>query len=69
MAKHKPPKKANPYIAGASGVGHFDWFEAGRKRAGTVLWTEDVSNTYLLAGSFYIAVVHLTLFAYEHAAV
>ena len=34
----------NPYTAGASGVGYFDWFEAGRLRAGTVLWTEDVSD-------------------------
>ena len=34
----------NPFTAGASGVGYFDWFEAGRLRAGTVLWTEDVSG-------------------------
>ena len=31
-------KSSNPFVTGASGVGHFDWFEAGRLRAGTVLW-------------------------------
>ena len=58
MAKHtpakKPTKKVNPYTAGASGVGYFDWFEAGRLRAGTVLWTEDVSRHILV--SFHPAV-------------
>jgi hypothetical protein len=60
MTKHKPSKKpakkVNPYTAGASGVGYFDWFEAGRLRAGTVLWTEDVSRHQVMLVSFHPAV-------------